>query len=87
MHSEDISKAKDFKGSLLKALSYNKKYSHFIIIAIILSVLASVFSIIGPDKLKEITNVITEGLTTSIDLNKIRNISFILVILYVLSFI
>ena len=87
MHSEDISKAKDFKGSLLKALSYNKKYSHFIIIAIILSVLASVFSIIGPDKLKEITNVITEGLKTSIDLNKIRNISFILVILYVLSFI
>ena len=87
MHSEDISKAKDFKGSLLKALSYNKKYSHFIIIAIILSVLASVFSIIGPDKLKEITNAITEGLKTSIDLNKIRNISLILVILYVLSFI
>ena len=87
MHNEDLRKAKDFKGSLIKALSYNKKYSHFIIIAIILSVLASVFSIIGPDKLKEITNVITEGLTTSIDLNKIRNISFILVILYVLSFI
>ena len=87
MHNEDISKAKDFKGSLLKALSYNKKYSHFIIIAIILSVLASVFSIIGPDKLKEITNVITEGLTTSIDLNKIRNISLVLVLLYVLSFI
>jgi len=87
MHNEDLRKAKDFKGSLIKALSYNKKYSHFIIIAIILSVLASVFSIIGPDKLKEITNVITEGLTTSIDLKKIKSISLVLVLLYVLSFI
>ena len=87
MHNKDLSKAKDFKGSLLKALSYNKKYFPYIIIASFLSILASVFSIIGPDKLKEITNVITEGLTTSIDLNKIRNISFTLVILYVLSFI
>ena len=87
MHNEDLRKAKDFKGSLLKALSYNKKYLPFLIIAVLLSALASIFSIIGPDKLKEITNIITEGLTTSIDVDKVKSISIVLVVLYSLSFI
>ena len=87
MHNRDISKAKDFKGSLLKALAYNKKYLPFIIIASILSIFASIFSIIGPDKLKDITNIITAGLATTIDVNKIRNVALFLVILYSLSFI
>ena len=87
MHNEDVRKAKDFKGSLLKALSYNKKYLPFIVIAIILSIFASIFSIIGPDKLKEITDIITIGLTTTIDVNKIESIAIVLVILYALSFI
>ena len=87
MHNEDLRKAKDFKGSLLKALSYNKKYLPFLIIAVLLSTLASIFSIIGPDKLKEITNIITEGLTTSIDVDKVKSISIVLVVLYSLSFI
>lgn len=82
-----VEKAKDFRGSIKKVINYNKKYLSFIIIALILSGLSSVLSIIGPDKLKEVTNLITEGITTNIDLNAIRNICITLIFLYSLSFI
>lgn len=79
--------AKDFFGSLKKIFIYSHKYNLFIIIALILSGLSSILAIIGPDKLKEITNIITEGLMTTIDLNAIKKVALILLILYVLSFI
>ena len=80
-------KAKDFVGSLKKIFTFNKKLIPFIVSALILSSLGSVLSIIGPDKLKEITNLITEGLRTTIDLDKVRNVGIVLIILYLFSFI
>ena len=83
----DTSKPSDFKGSLMKALSYNKKYTPFIIISLILSMISSILTIIGPDKLKEITDIITIGLMTKIDITKVNKIAVILLIIYLLSFI
>ncbi len=83
----DTSKPSDFKGSLMKALSYNKKYTPFIIISLILSMISSILTIIGPDKLKEITDIITAGLMTKIDITKVNKIAVILLIIYLLSFI
>ena len=60
-------KAKDFKGSMKQLIYYNKPFMTMIIIALILSMASSILAIIGPDKLKEITNVITSGLMTGID--------------------
>ncbi len=89
MHNRinNIEKSNDFKGSLIKALSFNKKYIPFIVTALILSMLSSILTIIGPDKLKEITNIITLGLMTKIDTNKVNKIATLLLVIYILSFI
>ena len=78
-------KAKDFLGSLKKLLQYNRPFLTLVLMALILSFLASILSIIGPDKLKEITNTISAGLTSSIDMVKIKTIGIFLSIIYALS--
>lgn len=83
----DQIKAKDFKASFKKLVSYSKKYMPLFYISLVLSMLSSILSIIGPDKLKELTDVITIGLRSNIDLNKVKTIAFNLTILYVLSII
>ena len=79
--------AKDFSGSLKKVFTFNKKLIPYIITALILSSLASILAIIGPDKLKEITNLITKGLRSSIDLEGVKKVGIVLIIFYSLSFV
>ncbi|MFL2079099.1 ABC transporter ATP-binding protein [Marinilactibacillus psychrotolerans] len=55
------------------------------LLSVIFAALGSVATIIGPDKLKEITNLITEGIGTGIDLEQINRIAITLVILYLLG--
>ena len=78
-------RANDFKGSLKKLLHYNKDLLILVLLALILSMISTILAIIGPDKLKEITNVITAGLATSIDLNKVKEIGLFLLIIYIIS--
>ena len=78
-------RAKDFKGSLKKLLQYNKSFIVLIVIALVLSMTSTILAIIGPDKLKEITNVITAGIATSIDMDKIKEIALFLLIIYIIS--
>ncbi len=82
----DEDHAKDFAGSIKKIFIYSKKYNIFIITALLLSSLSSILAIIGPDKLKQITNLVVEGLASKIDLNAIKSVAIILLILNVLSF-
>ena len=77
--------AKDFKKSMKSLINYCRPYLVLILIAIILAMFSSILSIIGPDKLRDITNTITNGLITGIDLNKVKSISLTLLIIYVIS--
>ena len=77
--------AKDFKGAIKNLITYNKPLVKYFIIALILSFLASIIAIIGPDKLKDITNIVSSGLMTGINLDKVKEIAIVLVILYTLS--
>lgn len=79
--------AKDFKGTMKKLLVYNKPFNLMVLIALILSSASSILSIIGPDKLKEMTNVITEGILTTINIDKVKSIGLLLVLFYSLSLI
>lgn len=83
--NKKIEVAKDFKKSMLELIIYCKPYYFAIIIAIILAVFSSILSIIGPDKLKEITNLITKGIMTGIDIEAVKEIALLLFIIYVLS--
>lgn len=79
-------KAKDFKKTIGQLISYCKLYLPAIIIALILAVAGSVFNIIGPDILSDITDLITEGMMTSIDLDAVVNVATLLAFLYGLGF-
>ena len=78
-------KPKAFKKSLKKLLTFDKKLTPFYIIAIILAIASSICSIIGPNKLSELTDTITQGLKTGIDFEKIKAIGTFLLIIYLLS--
>lgn len=57
-----LDKAKDFKKSIKRNLKELKPFKVLVIISLILSALGSVLSLFAPDKLKELTDTITEGL-------------------------
>ena len=71
------------KTSLWRQLSpYLKGFHLFFGIAILFSVVSSIITVIGQDKLKEITDSITKGMGGTIDIDKITSIALTLAILY-----
>lgn len=78
-------KPKNFKNSMLKLIDYMRPFMPLMIVAIILALLSSVFAIIGPNKISDITDLITEGIMGKVNLKKITNIAIFLGILYSLS--
>lgn len=79
-------KAGNFGKAIGELASYCKKYIPAIIIAIVLAIAGSILNIIGPGKLSDITDLITEGLFTGIDIDAVISIVLLLVILYALGF-
>lgn len=80
-------KAENFGKAMSQLAAYCKKYLPFICIAIVLAVAGAILNIIGPDKLADITDLITEGLMTGIDIDGVMKIVYTLVILYGLGFV
>ena len=78
-------KSKDLVLGTKKLMQYLHRFMPAIIIAFIVSALGSVLSIIGPNKLSELTDIITEGLLIGIDLTAVANIALFLLILYLFS--
>ena len=78
-------KPKSFKKPMLKLIDYMHPFIPLIIIAIILALLSSVFAIIGPNKISDITDLIAEGMMGTINLKRITNIAIFLGILFSLS--
>lgn len=75
-------KAKDFKKAVKDLYNYIKRYMPAIITAIIFSATGTVLNVIGPEKMKEITNLITEGVMTGIDKEAVFKIALTLAIMY-----
>lgn len=88
-------KVNDFAGTWKKLINYCKDYIAVFIVAIICASVGTVFTLIGPDKLSEMTDVITAGLipdtasmkAPTIDMESIIQIGLTLVIFYATSFI
>lgn len=78
-------KASNLSGALLKLMKFSKAYVPVIIIALIAATIGTVFQIIGPDKIKELTNEIAKGFSVGIDLSVIYDIGMILVAYYLAS--
>lgn len=78
-------KAKDFRGSLGKLIRHCKPFYPVICIAILGDLAGVIIRLIGPNKISEITNLITAGLRGEIDMPAIQKICITLIILYVVG--
>ena len=88
MHSTNHIAKKEkhsFSSTWGKLIPYCKKYLIYILIAVLCAAGGTVFVILGPDKLKEITNIIAQGITGVMDINGIQTICFTLVAFYLSS--
>lgn len=83
--SGSVAKAKDTKKTIKMLLTYSKKYLPGIIIAVIAAVAGTIIALVGPGKLKVLTNLITEGIPTIIDMPGIVKIGILLIALYLTS--
>ena len=76
-------KPKDFKSTMLKLARHADRYLPALIVAVVFSVLGTVTVLAGPDRLKDVTNIIISGMITGIDLDRITRICTTLLILFV----
>ncbi|NLD03088.1 MAG: ABC transporter ATP-binding protein [Clostridiales bacterium] len=86
-----VEKPKEFKKTWLRLIRYSKRYAPAVITALALAAIGTVMQIIGPDRLKDMANLIMKGLPSlvnglpamgKVDLDAVRRIAFTLVILY-----
>lgn len=71
------------KKSLLSQMApYLKGYKALFGLAVIFTIVSSTITVIGPDRLKEMTDTMTKGLAGKIDLDKIGEIALTLALLY-----
>ncbi|WP_350022581.1 ABC transporter ATP-binding protein [Turicibacter sanguinis] len=80
-------KAKDTKKSVKKLLLFCQPHYLLIAFALIFSIVGTILTLIGPDKLSEVTDLITAGLMTGIDLDAVEDLCSLLVYMYGASFI
>ncbi len=81
-------KPKDLIGTWKKLIVYCRKYISLIIIAIICAVGGTVLTLLGPDKLSDLTKYIQDGLFTGfVDLDGVFKIGITLVCFYAASWI
>ncbi|UWP59852.1 ABC transporter ATP-binding protein [Ruminococcus gauvreauii] len=78
-------KAKNAKRTVRMLFSYSKKYLAGIAVAVIAAMAGTVIALVGPEKLKDLTNLITKGIGASIDMPGVVKIGLLLVGLYVIS--
>ncbi len=62
-----VEKAKDFKETWGKLICYCKSYMPVIVISLVIAALGTLLQIIGPDRLKEMTNEIMKGLPAMVN--------------------
>lgn len=80
-------KPKNLKKALGELAVHCKRFFPAVIIAVLLAMAAAVFSLIGPNKLQDMTDIIQKGLMNGIDIEGVEDIAFTLVVLYSLGFI
>lgn len=87
-----VEKPQDFGGVMKKLVHFCRHYIPAIIVALILGAIGTVCQIVGPDKLKDMTNEIAKGLPAlvngkpvlgAIDMDAVTHIAWLLVALYV----
>lgn len=82
-----VEKPKDLVGSWKKLLSYCQKYKKYLIFAVLCSIASTVLTLLGPDQLSKMTDLIFASVETmgGVDLDAVMQIGITLVIFYLTS--
>ena len=80
-----IEKPHNLKKALSDLLNYCKKDLPIVVISLIFAVLGATLTIAGPSQISRITNLITEGLMTTIDMEAIGRVGLFLLLIFACS--
>lgn len=72
----------EFSETWGKLISYCRTYFPAIIIALLCVTAGTIFTLVGPDKLSQMTDAITDGMMTGIDLELVGSVALTLVAFY-----
>ena len=67
-------KSKDFKGSIKRLFNSLNKWRYLLVFALILAMISAILSLNAPNRLSELTDVITKGLQPNISEEKLKEI-------------
>ncbi len=88
MHGDknvNAGRAKDFKGTWVKIIRNCKKYYAVLAVAIICAIAGTVLTLIGPNKISDLTDILQKGLIGGIDMSAVAEIGTTLIIMYAAS--
>ncbi len=83
MRARSTEKEKFDAQSLKKILIYCKPYLPIIIVSLICAIIGSITTIIGPEKVSDLINIIVDGIVTGIDMHAFIQIAVFLLCIYV----
>ena len=75
----------DIRTALPRMTGYLRSSMGIIIFALVLAALSAVMTIIGPNKIGDMATIMSDGLTTGIDLAAIAKVGIFLAVIYGLS--
>lgn len=75
----------EMASAMKKIIEYMKGSVGIVAVALVLAALGAVLTIIGPDKVGEITDLMADGLMTGIDLKAVARVGIFLGAIYILS--
>ena len=84
-HTRIAEKPKNFSESMKKLFTKLQDFKISMLVAIILALFSSILTIIGPNRIRDITDEIAKGLMGAMDMDKIISIAIFLGIIFALS--
>ena len=79
------SKPNDFREAWLNIFRYIGRYKLMFLLTAILSALSAALMLLGPYYISEMTNLIQQGLTTEMDIDRVRQVGYLLIGIYLIS--
>ena len=71
---QSFEQAKDFRGAMKKLVHYLNRFHKLLVIAFVLAAVSAVLSIIAPDRLSDMTDLISDGLVPNISESTVTEI-------------
>ena len=84
-HARIAEKPKNFSESIKKLFTKLQDFKISMLVAILLALFSSILTIIGPNRISDMTDTIVKGLMGTIDMDRIKSIAIFLGIIFALS--